>query len=282
MTEQSNSAGHLFIVATPIGNLEDITFRAIRVLKEVDLVLAEDTRRTKQLFNHFGIGTKLRAFHAHNSVETTPQIIEMLRSGMRLALVSDAGTPLVSDPGSDLVVAASDANIRIEPIPGACAAVAALSAAGLRSDRFRFIGFPARKGAKKNAFVETCRNSRETVIAYESPKRLVDTLQTLIDSELGERHCVVARELTKTFEEFKRGSIHDVHAYFAEREIKGEITLMIAPNETQEEDADDATLIDALNEALERGLSKKDASKEVAKLLGVPKKRAYQLALSIE
>ena len=221
--------GRLYIVATPIGNLKDFTFRAIDALKEVDFVFAEDTRNSIQLMKHYNIETKIDSYHEHNNVKKIPKIINLLNEGKNIALISDAGTPTISDPGYKLIRACIDEEINIIPIPGASAVTAALSASGLPSDSFFFLGFlPHKKGRKKKiSFLKSLDN---TIIIFESPHRLLKTLKELRD-ELGERPVVVARELTKLYEEIARGNFESVIEYFESKKVKGEIVIIIGRND---------------------------------------------------
>ena len=221
--------GRLYIVATPIGNLKDFTFRAIDTLKEVDFVFAEDTRNSIQLMKHYKIETKIDSYHEHNNVKKIPKIINLLNEGKNIALISDAGTPTISDPGYKLIRACIDEEINIIPIPGASAVTAALSASGLPSDSFFFLGFlPHKKGRKKKiSFLKSLDN---TIIIFESPHRLVKTLKELHD-ELGERPVVVARELTKLYEEIIRGNFDSIIEYFESKKVKGEIVIIIGRND---------------------------------------------------
>ena len=221
--------GRLYIVATPIGNLKDFTFRAIDTLKEVDFVFAEDTRNSIQLMKHYNIETKIDSYHEHNNVQKIPKIINLLNEGNNIALISDAGTPTISDPGYKLIRACIDEKIDIVPIPGASAVTTALSASGLPSDSFFFLGFlPHKKGRKKKiSFLKSLDN---TIIIFESPHRLLKTLKELHD-ELGERPVVVARELTKLYEEIARGNFESVIEYFESKKVKGEIVIIIGRND---------------------------------------------------
>ena len=219
-------AGVLYIVATPIGNLEDITLRALRVLKEVDLIAAEDTRHTRHLLDHYGIKTALTSYHEHNERAKAQNLVERLLHGDSIALVSDAGTPAISDPGYRLVVAALLAGIQVTPIPGAAALAAVISASGLPSDRFVFEGFlPAKKQEKKKK-LQKLQSEVRTLIFYEAPHRLKESLQDL-QQVFGDREIVVAREVTKMHEEFLRGTISAVSEQIANREVKGEITIVV-------------------------------------------------------
>ena len=217
--------GRLYIVATPIGNLKDFTFRAIDTLKEVDFVFAEDTRNSIQLMKHYNIETKIDSYHEHNNVQKIPKIINLLNEGNNIGLISDAGTPTISDPGYKLIRACIDEKIDVIPIPGASAVTAALSASGLPSDSFFFLGFlPQKKGRKKKiSFLKSLDN---TIIIFESPHRLLKTLKGL-RNELGERPVVVARELTKLYEEIARGRFESVIEYFESKKVKGEIVIII-------------------------------------------------------
>ena len=221
--------GRLYVVATPIGNLKDFTFRAIDTLKEVDFVFAEDTRNSIQLMKHYKIETKIDSYHEHNNVKKIPKIINLLNEGKNIALISDAGTPTISDPGYKLIRACIDEEINIIPIPGASAVTAALSASGLPSDSFFFLGFlPHKKGRKKKiSFLKSLDN---TIIIFESPHRLLKTLKELHD-ELGERPVVVARELTKLYEEIIRGNFDSIIEYFESKKVKGEIVIIIGRND---------------------------------------------------
>ena len=218
--------GILYIVATPIGNLEDMTVRAVRTSKEADVVAAEDTRHTQVLLKHFAINTPLTSYHEHNEAAKAPQLVDRLQRGERIALVSDAGTPVISDPGYRLVVAAIGAGIRVVPIPGPSASIAALSAGGLSLDGFDFRGFlPARKQARRSKLQEL-REGRYTLVLYETPQRLKESLRDIREI-LGDRRMVLAREVTKLHEEFLRGRISEVIAEIGRRELRGEMTLMI-------------------------------------------------------
>lgn len=271
--------GTLFLVATPLGNLEDITLRALRVFREADLILAEDTRRTRVLLDQHQIAARaLESLHEHNERERTAHILRRLDEGQRIALCSDAGTPLVSDPGEALVRAAIEAGHAIEPLPGASAVVTALVASGLPSEPFCFRGFLPRKGERRK-LLDALSKDTATQIFYESPRRLREALEDL-HAAWGPRRLCVARELTKLHQEFLRGTAEEVLARLPE-EVLGEITLVVEGAAPQEEaPADEAALRQALRVALTAGASVKDAAAAVAEVLGVPKKVAYQLALS--
>jgi len=222
-----NSPGTLYIVATPIGHLEDITFRAINVLKQVSLIAAEDTRRTRILLNAYDITANLISYHDHNKERQGEKILQHLLSGKSVALVSDAGTPGVSDPGYYLINLAIHHTIPVIPIPGVSAVITALSASGLPSDRFCFEGFLPKKSNSRRKFIQSLRDEDRTLIFYESPYRIVATLQDFLDS-YGERWVVVARELTKRYEEILRGALSDILKTLRGRKIKGEFTVLIS------------------------------------------------------
>lgn len=219
-------AGVLYVVATPIGNLQDITLRALETLKTVDLIAAEDTRHTKKLLQHYGIETPLISFHQHSGVGRIEQIIRRLQAGESVALVTDAGTPGISDPGGALVEAAHQAGIRVIPIPGASAVTAVLSVAGLPAHRFRFEGFPPRKEGARRRFFESLQDEDAPVVFYESPHRLLKTLQTAYDA-LGDCTVVVGRELTKQFEEIFRGRLSEAIAHWQTKPPKGEFVVVV-------------------------------------------------------
>jgi len=220
-------SGILYIVATPIGNLEDITLRAIRVLKEVDLIACEDTRHTKKLLNHYGIAASTTSYFEHNKFAKGDFLIRQLEEGRNVALVSDAGTPGISDPGYNLVAAAVEKGIAVVPIPGASAAVSALCASGLPTDRFLFIGFLPQKDGKKRKLLESVAQQPSTLIFYESPFRVTKTLHLMKEAFGGGRRCVLAHELTKVYEGFFRGTIDDVLSRDSELIARGEWILLI-------------------------------------------------------
>lgn len=276
MTE--TAPGTLFIVSTPIGNMGDFSFRAVDVLKSVALVLAEDTRHTRHLLDRYEISTPATAYHEHNEAKTTPRLVARLLEGASLALVSDAGTPLVSDPGARLVRAAIDAGVPIVPIPGPSAALAALVASGLDADRFLFLGFLPRSGRDRRAAFDEIVDSSHTVVVYESPNRLADTLAELERLGGGLRPAVVAREMTKQFENIQRGTVADLLAYYRERPVRGEVVLVIGGAVAgMVSDEDVAARVRSLRAA---GLSARDASAQVAAEMGVSKRVAYRLARS--
>ncbi len=269
----------LHVVATPIGNLADVTLRALATLSAADLVLCEDTRITRRLFDRYGIKTPLLAYHDHNAAAVRPRVLMRLGEGAKIALVSDAGTPLVSDPGYKLVEAALDAGHRVFPIPGPSAALAALVAAGLPTDRFFFDGFLPAKGGQRKTRIAELAAIPATLVLYESGPRLAASLADL-SAGLGVRHASVCRELTKTFEEVRRGTLADLAAHYEKAGApKGEIVVVIAPPaEAAVMSADelDAKLVDALA----RG-SVKDAVAEVARETGLARREVYARALAL-
>jgi 16S rRNA (cytidine1402-2'-O)-methyltransferase len=266
-------SGTLYLVATPIGNLEDITFRAVRVLKEADLIACEDTRQTRKLLDRYGIAKPTVSYHEHNERERSPELTAKLLNGSTVALVSDAGTPLISDPGYRLVRAAIDSGIRVEAVPGASAVSTALAASGLPTDSFYFGGFlPAKSGQRLRA-LEALRDEAATLIFYEAPHRIVDTLAAVAQA-LGERPVVVARELTKMHEEFLRGTSSEVRTALEAREsVKGEITLLIGKRAAALED--DTPLAVAVDACVAQGMRRMEAIKAVAHRRGLPKRAVY-------
>ncbi len=277
--EPARLAPGLYVVATPIGNLRDITLRALEVLAAADLVLCEDTRVTKKLLERCDLSPKLLAYHDHNAASVRPRVLEALAKDSAVALVSDAGTPLVSDPGFKLVEAAIESGHRVFPIPGASAALAALVSAGLPSDRFFFEGFlPPKSGARKSRLNEL-RAIPSTLIFYESGPRLAESLADM-DAALGARSAAVCRELTKAFEEVRRGPLGELAAHYEETGApKGEIVVVVAP---PGEDAPlDNTELDAKIKAALKKLSLKDASAAIAAETGIPRKEIYARALSL-
>jgi 16S rRNA (cytidine1402-2'-O)-methyltransferase len=267
--------GVLYIVATPIGNLEDITLRALRTLRESDLIACEDTRQTRKLLDHAGISKPSVSYHEHNEAERAADLIAKLEGGAKIALVSDAGTPLISDPGYRLVAAAIEAGIPVVPIPGACAAIAALSASGMPTDSFRFCGFLPPRSSPRRRFLEELAGEACTLIFYEAPHRILDALDD-IGAAMGPRRVVVAREITKIHEEFLRGTAAEVRTQLADRSvIRGEITILVGKRESTPVQ-DDTPIEDAVRALEQQGLSRMDAIKRVAKERGIPKRECYR------
>ena len=232
---QATETGRLYLVPTPIGNLDDMTFRAIKVLKEVDLICAEDTRHTRQLLNHFEITTKAISFHEHNTEQRLPELVARLKQGENLAQCSDAGMPSISDPGKELVAACVKEGIPVVPLPGANAALTALIASGLSPQPFYFYGFLERKHQQQVTELTALRNRGETMIFYEAPHRLAKTLTTMAEVFGEERQAVLARELTKRYEEFERGSLAELVAW-AKEGVRGEFVVMVAGNDHPQEE----------------------------------------------
>jgi len=272
--------GTLYLVGTPIGNLEDMTFRAVRILQSVDLIAAEDTRHTGKLLHHFQIATPQISYHDHNRHSRTAELLERLQQGKTIALVTDAGMPGISDPGYDLAKACADAGILVVPIPGPTAAIAALTASGLPSDRFVFEGFLPAKPIARRAKIESLQSETRTLIFYEAPHRLRQTLADL--ALLGDtRQLVLARELTKLHEEIWRGTIRDAIANYGDRAPQGEFTLVVAGAETTQLILSEAALLAELQALLHQGLSRSEASRQLAQQTALPRRQIYQLALSL-
>jgi 16S rRNA (cytidine1402-2'-O)-methyltransferase len=268
-------AGTLYIVSTPIGNLEDITLRAVRVLREADLIACEDTRQSRKLLDHYGISKPAVSYHDHNEMERTVELIGKLEAGANIALVSDAGTPLISDPGYRLVSAAAAAGITVVPIPGPSATMAALAASGLPTDSFRFCGFFPPKSTQRRKLIEDLKGETATLIFYEAPHRVLDALDD-IAALMGRRPVVLARELTKIHEEFLRGTAAEVRARLADRPVvRGEITILIG--KTDEIEVSDVPLEDAVRELEKQGVARMEAIKQVAKARGLSKRECYRL-----
>jgi 16S rRNA (cytidine1402-2'-O)-methyltransferase len=274
--------GILYIVGTPIGNLEDMTFRAIRILQIVDAIAAEDTRHTGKLLHHFQIKTPQISYHQHNIQSRIPQLIERLQRGENLALVTDAGMPCISDPGYELVKACAEASIQVIPIPGPTAAITALAASGLPSDRFCFEGFLPVKGKERREYLAAIQQESRTLIFYEAPHRLRQTLQDFLETIGTERAIVISRELTKLHETFWRGTVAEAITYFQQEDPRGEYTLILAgADRLATAEPTEAEIMTALQTLLEKGISRSQASKEIAKLLNLSKREVYQLALTL-
>ncbi|MFA4901576.1 MAG: 16S rRNA (cytidine(1402)-2'-O)-methyltransferase [Desulfobaccales bacterium] len=275
-----STIGILFIVATPIGNLEDITLRALRVLKEVDLIAAEDTRHTRKLLSHYGISTPLISYHAHNQASRGPELIRRLAEGKNVALVSDAGTPGFSDPGADLVARAWDAGVKVEAVPGPAAGLAALSLSGFKGD-ILFVGFLPRGEGRRLKMLQGLAQENRVIIMYESPRRLARTL-TEIAEAMPYRQVLVVRELTKKFEETWRGPLAEIAAKVQAIEIKGECALVLSCP-TSEVVASEMDLDEHLLEIAQRqGLTGRRLADQVAEALKIPRRRAYQAYLALK
>ena len=275
-------AGTLYVVGTPIGNLEDMTFRAIVVLQNVQVIAAEDTRHTGKLLHHFQIATPQISYHDHNRYERHPELLQRLQQGQAIALVSDAGMPGISDPGYDLVRACLEVNIPVVPIPGVSAVITALCAAGLPTDRFIFEGFLPAKGQERHDRVEALRSESRTIVFYESPHRLRQTLQDFAEAFGKLRSIVLARELTKLHEQFWRGTLAEAIAEYQTREPQGEFTLLVAGVEAETPVLSEAALKAELKLLIEQGTSRSQASRQLAQQTSLSRRQLYQLALSIE
>lgn len=267
--------GSLFVVSTPIGNMGDFSFRAVETLRSVAVILAEDTRHSRPLLDRYDVRTPMVAYHEHNEARMTPQIVSRVTAGEDVALISDAGTPLLSDPGARLVRAAAQAGIRVVPVPGASALLAALVAAGLGADRFTFFGFLDRKGRERRSALDEIAALRHTAVLYEAPARVSDTLDELAAVGAGERQAAVARELTKQFEEVRRGTVSDLAAYYQQTPPRGEVVIVV---EGGVEAAPDEDALRARARALRAdGMSARDVVKALG-AAGAARNLAYRLA----
>ena len=272
--------GTLYLVATPIGNLEDITLRALRVLKEVDIILAEDTRKTLKLLNHFEISKKLISFYRHNEGVKLDSVLSLLNEGKTLAVVSDAGTPGISDPGEDLVRACIENEINIVPVPGACAFIQGLITSGFDTTRFAFEGFlPMNKRGRKER-LSSLQKEERTMIFYEAPHKLKYTIDDMIEYFGEDRKIVLARELTKIHEEFLRMTLKEAKEYYEENDIKGEFVVLVEGKKIDEkEKISDESIEDLMKKYIAEGLDKKEAMKKVAKDKGISKSEVYKKLL---
>ncbi len=284
-TRQNMAAGKLYIVATPIGNMADMTYRAVEVLRDSDLIAAEDTRHTARLLSHYQIDTPLISCHEYNEEQRSGLLTEKIISGACVALVSDAGTPMVSDPGYRIVEAALKAGIQVVPIPGACAAVTALSASGLGVDRFCFAGFLPKKKKRRQEMISRLANAEETVIFYESPRRLSWLLQEVLEN-FGDRQAVMAREITKRHEEFLRGSLAELLENIQQRQtVKGEITLLVSGKTTEIPDTEaiEDELKTKIRSCLDSGkVSPSRLAADLARKYRIPRSQVYQLIIDIQ
>jgi 16S rRNA (cytidine1402-2'-O)-methyltransferase len=269
-------SGVLYLVSTPIGNLGDMSHRAVEVLSSAALVIAEDTRHSRRLLDHYSIATPLNSYHEHNEAKETPRLIARLQRGDSIALISDAGTPLISDPGSRLVDAAVAAGLPVVPIPGPSAVMAALVGSGMSLERFTFFGFLPRKGKERSETIADIVASRATSVLFESPNRVGATLDALVEAGAGERAAVVARELTKQFEEFRRGSVAELSSVYREVDPKGEVVLVIAGAEKRVVTEDE--LGDAASELRAAGKAPRDVMDHLISALGAPRNVAYRIA----
>jgi len=269
-------SGSLYVVSTPIGNLRDITLRAIDVLRSADLILAEDTRHSRHLLDHHGIATPMVSYHEHNEARATSTAIARLRDGRDVALISDAGTPLVSDPGARLVAAAAEAGIPVVPIPGPSAVLAALVSSALGSERFTFFGFLARKGRERDDALEELSGLRHTSVLYEAPNRVAATLAELAARGSPERRVVVARELTKQFEEVRRGTVAELAAYYESLPPRGEVVIVLEGVTVQPLAEDE--LRSRARSLRASGLSARDVAAALVREGGASRNLAYRLA----
>lgn len=277
-------AGQLYLCATPIGNLEDITLRVLNVLKEVDVIAAEDTRHSIKLLNHFGIKTKLTSYHEYNKVDKAVYLVRQMQEGINVALITDAGTPGISDPGEELVRQCHEAGIVVTSLPGACACVTALTISGLSTRRFCFEAFLPMDKKERKAVLNQLKMETRTIILYEAPHRLKKTLQEL-KSELGNRNMTLCRELTKRHEDYKRMTIQELIDFYEGKEVRGECVLVIEGvtfqqlEEEEQKSWENISIEEHMEKYLSQGLSKKDAMKQVAKDRGVGKRDIYQALL---
>ena len=272
----SAAPGTLFVVSTPIGNLGDFSFRAVEVLRGASAILAEDTRHSRTLLDRYEIETRVLAYHEHNEAKTTPALVARLSAGETLALISDAGTPLLSDPGARLVRSAIEAGVPIVPIPGASALLAGLVASGLETDRFTFYGFLPRKGKERAKTLAELASLPHTAVIYESPTRVADTLADLEQQGAGERLAVVAREMTKQYEEVRRGTLSALRAYYNDTPPRGEIVIVLAG--VPERSADETQVRERARSLRATGVSTRDVAATLVSELGVGRNRAYQIA----
>ena len=274
--------GILYVVATPLGNLGDLSLRAMEVLRAVPVVAAEDTRRTRGLLSHLGASPRLLSYHAHSEEPRLEALLEILHDGRDVALVSDAGTPVVSDPGTDLVAAARASGVTVVPIPGPSAVATARSAAGLKGDRYLFLGFIPRKGGERARLLARAAAEEWSVVFFEAPPRLADLLEDLARAVGDSRRAVVARELTKLHEEFRAGTLAELAGYYSEHPPRGEITIVLegtgAPAEPPDrtgEAVEQATLL------LAEGLTRREVVRRISETLGLPRNDAYRLVMEL-
>lgn len=278
----SNEYGTLYLCATPIGNLEDMTYRAVRILGEVELIAAEDTRHTRQLLTHFAIHTKLTSYHEHNKFTKGPELIDYLHSGKDLVCVSDAGLPGICDPGSHLAELAIAQGIRVSPLPGANAGLSALICSGLDTTLFTFVGFLPRTVKKQQEKLSQVQDYAGTLIFYEAPHHLKGTLRAIY-SVLGDRKAVLGRELTKKFEEFRRGTLSELLSYYESETPRGEFVILVAgtsENETKAEPIINASPVELCQKFIAEGMDKKEAMRKTAKTLGISRREVYKSLLA--
>lgn len=272
--------GTLYVVATPIGNLADITLRALSILREADLIAAEDTRVTHTLLQHYEINTPMTPYHQHSLGRKAEQLLEMLQEGKSIALVSDAGTPGISDPGHEIITLCIEAGVPVVSVPGPAAIISALVVSGLSTRRFTFDGFPPRRQGERISFFESLKSEPRTMVFYESPNRLLTTLKDM-QAVWGDRPVAVAREITKMFEEIHRGTLASAIERFTTVKAKGEICIVVSGAVGHEEVTTDQ-IEDALRAALDSGKSERDAVREVAAVYPIPKKEVYRIMLGMK
>ena len=274
------TSGKLYICPTPIGNMEDITVRTLRILEEVDLVAAEDTRHSGMLLKHYEIDKPFTSYHEHNKAQKGPELIEKLKAGIDIALVSDAGMPGISDPGSDLVSLCIEEDIDFIVLPGATASLVALVSSGLGTDKFTFEGFLSSKKSERIKELENIKFKEETLILYESPHRLLDSLEDM-EAVLGDRRMSVSRELTKMYEETIRGSIGEVREHFLENRPRGEFVIILEGSSEKIDPYENISIVDHLKSLVDEGYSKKDAIKKVSSDRNLPRNLVYKESLDI-
>lgn len=283
---QEDKQGNLYLVATPIGNLEDMTYRAVRILKEVDLIGAEDTRNTRKLLSHYDIHTMLTSYHEHNKLTKGPELIAKLQEGLDIAIVSDAGLPGIADPGTHLVQLAIEQGIKVIPIPGANAALSALICSGIDTVKFTFVGFLPKTSKKRRELLEEIKKRKETLIFYETPYHLRDMLKELTVVFGDNRQVATCRELTKKFEEFTRGTLAQVRDYFQENEPRGEFVIIVSgADETEindKKELNNLSPVEYVQNLLNQGINKKEAMRQAAKALNMSRRDIYQELLKQE
>ena len=273
--------GILYVAASPLGNLGDISQRLADVLREADIVAAEDTRRTRKLLNHLNANPKVLSFHSHSPKKRLDQVLAVLRDSRSVVMLTDAGTPTISDPGRTLVSAARETGCEVVVIPGPSAVTAALSVSGLPADRFTFLGFLPRRGAERRRRLEELRDSRWTVVVFEAAPRVVDLLTTLADICGGERNAVVAREMTKLHEEVKCGTLSELAGYYGQEPPRGEVTLLVEGAKDLPEPLDPARVRARAKELLAEGSTRKDAAAVIASEFSMPKREAYKMVCDL-
>lgn len=278
----TDEPGHLYVVSTPIGNLDDITPRAVATLSSVSLILAEDTRHSRRLLDRYAIRAPLASYHEHNEARSAPRLVERLLAGESMALISDAGTPLLSDPGERLVNAAIAAGVRVVPIPGPSALLAALVASGMAAERFTFYGFLPRKGRDRTDLLHEIARLPHTAVLYEAPGRLASTLAALVEQGAGDRSVAVARELTKQFEEIRRGTVAELARYYQDSPPRGEVVIVLAGGVVAPAAVDADAMRSRASELLAAGKSARDVARALVEEHGVARNDAYRLAQEAE